>query len=103
MNLYDNLNTPEVLENFETLYQSPNVLIERIVSSAKPEMKIYNQPYDEWLVLIEGRATLQIDEKKIELQRGDTFLIEKNIAHQVISTQQGTIWLCVHVKNLYVS
>jgi cupin 2 domain-containing protein len=99
VNIYENLNIPEVLENFESLYEKNGVLIERIVSSSKPEIKVYNQPYDEWLVVIDGEATLRVGQQIVNLKIGDTFLIEKNSVHQVLATQKGTIWLCVHMKN----
>jgi len=100
MNVYKNLNTPKVLENFETLYESEKVLIERIVSSDKPEGKLYNQPYDEWLVLLDGEATLDVDERRVDLKKGDTLLIEKNTPHKVLQTSFGTIWLCVHIGDM---
>ena len=99
MNVYENLNEPKVLEKFETLYECEEVMIERIVSSDKPEGKLYNQPYDEWLVLLDGEATLHVDKETVDLKKGDTLLIEKNTPHKVLKTSFGTIWLCVHVKD----
>ena len=98
MNMFENIDIPEVGENFEALYKKDGVLIERIVSSDKPEIKEYNQPYDEWLVLLEGEATIEVKKKKILLKRGDTKLIGKDTIHRVLATKKGTIWLCIHLQ-----
>lgn len=97
MNIYD-IFPPKQGEIFTSLYEKNGVLIERIVSSDVLEKKIYQQPYDEWLVLFEGEATLRVGKKNISLQKGDTFLIEKNISHEVLATKSGTLWLCVHMR-----
>lgn len=99
MNLFENLNVPQIGENFETLYKKDGVLIERIVSSDKLEQKEYNQPYDEWLILLEGEARMQIKDKTVVLKKGDTQLIQKDTPHQVLATKKGTVWLCIHLKN----
>lgn len=97
MNIYDTA-VPKQGETFKSLYEKNGVLIEQIISSDILEKKIYKQSYDEWLVLLEGEARLSVENKEVFLQKGDTFLIEKNISHEVISTQNGTLWLCVHIK-----
>ncbi|WP_024954232.1 cupin domain-containing protein [Sulfurospirillum arcachonense] len=99
MNIFENLNIPKVGENFEALYEKDGILIERIISSDTPDIKEYSQPYDEWLVLLKGEATLEINHEMILLEVGDTKLIKKDTPHKVISTKKGTIWLCIHLKN----
>lgn len=98
MNIFTDIQIPQNGESFEALYEKNGVLIERIVSSENLEEKVYKQPYDEWLVLLKGKAILLVEEEIIELYEGDTYLIEKEKEHQVKSTMRGTIWLCVHVK-----
>lgn len=98
INIFENLNIPEHGESFIYLYEKDGVLIERIVSSDILEVKEYNQPYDEWIVLLEGEARLEVNNKEIFLHKGDTSLLEKNIPHKVLSTKKGTIWLCIHLK-----
>jgi cupin 2 domain-containing protein len=97
MNIYD-VSFPSKGEVFKTLHEKNGVLIEQIVSSDKLEKKVYVQSYDEWLVLLEGEATLRVAKKNIYLRKGDTLLIEKNVPHEVLSTENGTLWLCVHMK-----
>lgn len=86
-------------ENFEALYEKDGILIERIVSSDKLESIEYNQPYDEWIVLLDGEAILEIENEIFNLQKGDVRLIEKNMKHKVLKTKRGTIWLCIHLKD----
>ena len=98
MNLFENITIPSSGEVFEVLYEKDGVSIERIVSSDTLEPKEYNQPYDEWLTLLEGEAKIQIRDKTVLLKKGDTQLIEKDTPHQVLATKKGTIWLCIHLK-----
>ena len=65
MNLY-NFIVPKDGEDFTTLLEHKNIKINRIVSSADLEPIEYIQDEDEWVVLIEGEATLLIeDEEKV--------------------------------------
>ncbi len=97
MNFFDDSKPPKSGENFIKLYEKNKVLIEKIVSSNKQEGKLYNQNHDEWVMLIEGEALLEIADKKTTLKRGDYLLIVKNTPHRVIKTKDGTLWLTVHI------
>ena len=57
----------------------------------------YIQEEDEWLVLLEGEATLLLDDEKKTLTKGDTLFIPSKTLHRVLSTQSGTVWLTVHI------
>ncbi len=97
MNFFDDIRVPEIGEISERLYENKNIFIEKIISSDKQEKKLYNQNYDEWIILMEGEALLQIDKKEVILKKGDFLLIEKNTPHRVVKTTSGTLWLCVHM------
>lgn len=97
MNLYDASSPPLCGEVLTTLLEHKNVKINRIVSSDTLEEKIYIQEEDEWLVLLEGEAILDIDNHKKELNKGDTLFIPAGTPHQVSKTKAGTIWLTVHI------
>ena len=96
MNLYD-FTTPNNGEDFTTLLSHKNIKINRIVSSDIQEDKDYIQKEDEWLVLIEGEATLQIANEEQILTKGDTLFIPANTPHKVLKTNHGTVWLTVHI------
>ena len=96
MNLYEYL-TPESEENFTTLLEHKNIKINRIVSSSNLEPIEYIQEEDEWLVLIEGKATLLVNKEEKILQKGDTLFIPAKTPHTVLETEEDTVWLTVHI------
>ena len=75
----------------------PNVVIEEIVSSALPDSCEYRQPYDEWVVVLEGSAKLDVDSDVVTLAGGEWVLIPAHTRHRVLETTAGTHWLAVHV------
>lgn len=96
MNIYDYI-TPQSAETFTTLLEHKNIQINRIVSSDTIDGVEYIQVEDEWLVLLEGEATLLLDNKKKKLTKGDTLFIPSRTAHRVLNTKTGTVWLTVHI------
>lgn len=96
MNIYDYI-TPQNGETFTTLLAHKNIKINRIVSSDTLDETVYQQDEDEWLVLLEGEATLLLNNEKRKLAKGDTYFISSKTPHRVLSTQNGTVWLTVHI------
>jgi len=88
---------PQSGETFTTLLKHKNIKINHIVSSNKLDDTEYIQEEDEWLVLLDGEATLLVDNKKKQLTKGDTLFIPSKAVHRVLSTQMGTVWLTVHI------
>jgi len=89
--------TPRSGETFTTLLEHKNIKINRIVSSADVKPIEYNQEEDEWLVLLEGEATLLIDKKEEVLTKGETLFIPAKTPHTVLKTSDGTVWLTIHI------
>ena len=96
MNIYDYI-TPQSGETFTTLLKHKNIKINRIVSSNTLDDTEYMQEEDEWLVLLEGEATLLLHDERKTLLKGDTLFIPSKTRHRVLSTQNGTVWLTVHI------
>lgn len=98
-NLWKNIPSLERGENFQEILKCRNVKIERIVSSSQPESITYNQRQDEWILLLQGEATLDLNGKIIKLKTGDYLLIPAQTPHQVIktSTQPSCLWLAIHI------
>ena len=96
MNLFDYI-TPKKGETFTTLLEHKNIKINRIVSSSKVEPIEYIQDEDEWLVLLEGEATLLIENEEKILTKGKTLFIPAKVPHTVLKTSDGTVWLTVHI------
>ena len=88
-------------EVFQPLVPDRGVLIERIVSTGQvtPEGEWYDQERDEWVVLVQGQATLRYEDgRRLELGPGDYVLIRAHERHRVTktSTDPPCIWLAVH-------
>jgi cupin 2 domain-containing protein len=89
-------------EWFETLTELPGLRIERIVSTgqASPPGFWYDQPDDEWVVLLTGGAGLRFADEDAprELKPGDWLLIPARRRHRVEWTaeDQRTVWLAMH-------
>jgi cupin 2 domain-containing protein len=90
MNLY-NFAIPKNGEEFTTLLEHKNIKINRIVSSADVEPVEYVQEEDEWVVIIEGEATLFLEDEEKILKKGDTLFIPAKTSHKVLKIKDGTI------------
>jgi cupin 2 domain-containing protein len=89
-------------ELVETLLERPGARIERIVSTGQttPAGEGYDQPGDEWVALLAGRATLRFDDGElVDLGPGDWLLIPAHTRHRVEETseQPACVWLAVHL------
>lgn len=96
MNIYDYI-SPQSGETFTPLLEHKNIRINRIISSDDVEETEYLQEEDEWLILLEGEATLLLNTEKRDLKKGDTLFIPSKTPHRVLSTRSGTVWLTVHI------
>jgi cupin 2 domain-containing protein len=91
-------------ELFTTLHRAAGLRIERIVSQghASPDGFWYDQDEDEWVVLLEGSATIRFadDPEPVELTRGSYLHIAAHRKHRVARTSatEKTIWLAIHSK-----
>ncbi|NCO76096.1 MAG: cupin domain-containing protein [Cyanobacteria bacterium] len=98
-NIFTEIFSLEKGEDFKEILRCKNVVIERIISSDQPDNIIYNQIQDEWVILLQGNATLQVAEKIYDLTSGDYLFISANTPHQVIKTSKDPfcIWLAIHI------
>ena len=85
----------------EPLLQTPQVLVERIISSGQvtPPGQWYDQPRDEWVLLVQGSATLEFASGETRsLRAGDHLLIPAHQRHRVAFTSQHPpcLWLAIH-------
>ena len=55
------------------------------------------QDHDEWVVVLAGAASLEIDGRQHALGAGDWVLLPAGVPHRVLATTAGTSWLAVHV------
>jgi cupin 2 domain-containing protein len=100
-NLYENLPVPPAEEEILTLLRTRDVQIERIVSNGKasPQDFWYDQPHDEWVILLQGTAILEFGNGNITaLKTGDHLLLPRHSKHRVNGTSTDAIWLAVYIK-----
>jgi len=103
-NIYANLPNEISEEIFETLVESKNIKIERIIShgQSSPEDYWYDQEENEWVILLKGNAKLQFKNGDIiELLPGEFINIPAHTKHRVEWTEPdvSTIWLAVFYKS----
>lgn len=101
-NIFEDITLPKGSEEiFESLCKAQNVQIERIISNGQttPPDKWYDPQKYEWVVLLQGRASLEMEGGKIiHLKKGDHLLIPAGQKHRVsyTSTNPYCIWLAAH-------
>lgn len=96
-NLYFDATVPSVGERFDTLLSHRNLVIERILSSARTSPGEYVQTQDEWVVLLKGEAVLEVAGRRIELRSGDYLFLPSGTPHTVASVSEGALWLAIHL------
>lgn len=96
--------TNEQQEVFEDLLRRPGIRVERIVSTGQttPDDTWYDQPEDEWVALLQGEASLLLEDGTILcLSPGDYLLIPAHCKHRVTFTsiQPPAIWLAIFLTS----
>ena len=100
-NIFTGATAPPGLEQCLTLFESPGTRVERIVSNAhrSPAGFWYDQPEEEWVMVLRGQATLEFaDGESVAMRAGDHVTIASHVRHRVMETGADTIWLAVYVK-----
>ncbi|MEH3144103.1 MAG: cupin domain-containing protein [Methylobacterium frigidaeris] len=89
-------------EEFSEILSRPDLRIERIVSTGQssPPDYWYDQPWDEWVLVLAGAARLRIEGEVQDraLAPGDHLLLPAHTRHRVAWTAPDapTVWLAVH-------
>jgi cupin 2 domain-containing protein len=101
-NIFSAIDRDAADEIVTSLLDRPGLRLERIVSTGQtsPPGFWYDQPTDEWVLLIAGAARLEIDgENERTLSPGDYLLIPAHCRHRVAWTDpdQPTVWLAAHL------
>ena len=85
-------------EQFFELVHSKSAKLEHIVSNgeASPADFWYDQAQDEWVALIQGRATLEFETGSLNLVAGDALTIPAHMKHRVAEVSQDAVWIALH-------
>jgi len=100
-NIFNNIPSKLSHEAISELISNDTLKIERIISKGhvSPEHGWYEQAQNEWLILLQGAATLTFgDNRELRLKSGDYLNIPAKQKHKVSWTDPDieTIWLTVH-------
>jgi cupin 2 domain-containing protein len=90
-------------ELLELLAAGAGYRIERIVSAGQVTAtgEWYDQPWDEWVALLQGRATLRYEDGRVVgLGPGDWLWIPAAVRHRVeeTSAEPPCVWLAIHLE-----
>jgi len=100
-NIFTGASAPPGFEESLTLFENAQVRVERIVSNAhsSPAGFWYDQPEDEWVMVLRGQARLEFaGGESVAMRAGDHVTIARHARHRVGETDAETIWLAMHVK-----
>jgi cupin 2 domain-containing protein len=104
-NLFQAIPTPLTEEWFQEIARGNHAVVERIVSQGhqSPSGFWYDQSWDEWVVVLEGRAGLEVwgQDEVVTLEKGDHLTLHAHVKHRVAWTaaDRQTVWLAVHFKD----
>lgn len=90
---------PATGERFTDLVTTGAVRIETIHSSDSPDPREYCQDHDEWVLVVEGGAVLEVGGNEVVMGAGEWIMIPTGVVHRVVSTVWGTRWLAVHITD----
>jgi cupin 2 domain-containing protein len=94
--LWSSSRAPDVGENSQVLAKLGQVVIEQILSGPLPAPVDYDQSHDEWVLVLEGAAVLEVAGERFGLDQGDWMLLPANVPHRLVECRPGTSWLAVH-------
>jgi len=95
--LFPGSSAPVRGEHVEGLARVGNVVIEQILDGVVDEPVDYDQDHDEWVVLLEGAAELEVNGETLRLEQGDWVLLPRQTPHRLMRTTEGTSWLAVRM------
>jgi cupin 2 domain-containing protein len=76
------------------------VVIQQILSGRLPAPVAYDQPEDEWVVVLSGAAVLEVGPQgRMDLTGGDWVLLPAHVPHRLVDTRPGTSWLTLHARS----
>ena len=91
----------EVIKDNETYLLKDNKTLNNLVLSStdlKPNMSTRGHKHngqEEVYYFIKGNGTMELGDKRIEVDPGDVVLIEDGVFHRVHANEQGCYFVCV--------
>ena len=98
-NIFDKIIVDKKEENFFEIFKNETIKIEKIVSNGQKSLENfwYEQEKSEFILLLEGFAILEFENREVELKKGDCINIKAKQKHRVkfTSLDEPTIWFAV--------
>jgi cupin 2 domain-containing protein len=98
-NIFEEIIVDKSEEKFFEIFKNETIKVEKIVSNGQksPEAFWYKQEKSEFILLLEGFAILEFENREVELKKGDCLNIEAFQKHRVkfTSLEKPTIWFAV--------
>lgn len=98
-NIFDEISYDKNEEKFFEIFKNEIIKIEKIVSNGQksPENFWYEQEKSEFILVLEGFAILEFEDRIVELKKGDCLNIKAMEKHRVrfTSIDEPTIWFAV--------
>lgn len=98
-NIFDEIIVDKSEEKFFEIFKNETIKVEKIVSNGQksPENFWYEQEKSEFILLLEGFAILEFENREAELKKGDCLNIKAMEKHRVkfTSLDESTIWFAV--------
>jgi cupin 2 domain-containing protein len=90
---------PREGERAETLLARPGVQLERILSAPGSAAGPFEQASDEWVLLLQGEARLEVAGETLVLGAGEALWLPAHCEHRVLytSVRPPCIWLALHL------
>ncbi|QKF68575.1 Cupin domain-containing protein [Arcobacter venerupis] len=98
-NIFEQIIVDKKEEIFFEIFKNETIKVEKIVSNGQksPENFWYEQEKNEFVLLLEGFAILEFENREVELKKGDCLNIEAYQKHKVkfTSLDEPTVWFAV--------
>ena len=89
---------PDRGELTEPVARIGGVAVEQILSGTMDSPQDYNQIHDEWVIVLSGRAVVEVEGKPNVLVSGDWMFLPAGVPHRLVETEAGTSWLALHAS-----
>lgn len=95
-NLFDHIKFSDLEEVEEGIFENEKVRAIRTMSLNQVTDYMV-QDEDEFVILMEGLASIETESEIVRMKKGDFLFIPKGLRHRVID-QDKAVWFCLFVK-----
>lgn len=95
-NLFDHIKFSDLEEIEEGIFENEKVRALRTMS-LNQVTGFMVQDEDEFVILMDGLASIETESEVVRMKKGDFLFIPKGLRHRVID-QDKAVWFCLFVK-----